>query len=307
MISVVIPVYNEQESLEGFYKELVRELRKLSEKYEIIFVDDGSFDASLTILQKIAKQDKTVRIFSFRKNHGKAEALSFGFQKANGAYVITLDADLQDKPSEIAKILDTLRKGFDVVCGWRKERKDSGKKILSSKLFNFLANTFWRLKLHDYNCGLKGYTKDAAKLLHLYGGMHRFIPALAFQQGFIVTEIPVEHDIRRFGKSKYGFSKIFKDIPDIFTMLFLTKYGNRPLHLFGFVGGILTLVGIVIFLYLSIIWFGGASIGRRPLFFVSILLIISGLQLSFTGFLADLILNVSQKEESNFSLRYSSD
>ena len=188
-----------------------------------------------------------------------------------------------------------------------KESQRCREKIVSSKIFNYLTNTFWGLSLHDYNCGLKGYTHDAAKSLHLYGGMHRFIPALAYQQGFTVTEVSVIHDERKFGKSKYGFSKIFKDVPDIFTMLFLTKYGHRPLHLFGMVGGITTFIGVLIFSYLSIIWMGGSSIGTRPLFFVSILLIISGLQLLFTGFLGDLILNISRKEEADIPLRFTTD
>lgn len=306
MISIVVPVYNEEESLEAFFSVLSSELKKLKKEYEILFIDDGSSDKSLVILKDFEKKDKNIRIFSFRKNRGKAEALTLGFQKAHGESIITLDADLQDKPSEIQKLLVALE-DYDVVCGWRKDRKDPGKKIISSKLFNYLTNKFWGLKLHDYNCGLKAYRTDAAKSLYLYGGMHRFIPALAYQQGFSVTELPVEHDIRKFGKSKYGFSKIFRDIPDIFTMLFLTKYGNRPLHLFGTVGGILTLIGTLIFLYLCIIWFGGVSIGRRPIFFVSILLIISGLQLFFTGFLADLIINISQKEKHTVPLKYSSE
>jgi len=308
MLSVVIPLYNEKESLKVFYAELAKEIQKFDEGYEIIFIDDGSTDVSLEILKQITKTDKQVKIYSFRKNNGKAEALTFGFGKAKGDYVVTLDADLQDKPSEIDKLLEEMKKGkWDLVCGWRKKRKDSMGKVFSSKLFNSIVSIFWGLKLHDYNCGLKAYSKDAAKSLNLYGGMHRFIPLLAYDQGFSVTEVAVEHDKRKYGKSKYGFSKIWKDLPDMFTMLFLSKYGKRPLHFFGIVGGIFFFFGILILIYLSIIHFQGHAIGRRPLLFLGMLLIIAGLQVWFTGFLADLIINISHKKNKEFFLKYSTE
>lgn len=308
MISVVVPVFNEKESLEAFYNELVREVRKLDKNYEIVFIDDGSTDFSLEILKQIAKTDKQVRIYSFRKNGGKAEALTLGFQKAKGDYIVTLDADLQDKPKEISKLLEKVKTGtWDVVCGWRKNRKDSVGKVFSSKLFNSIASMFWGLKLHDYNCGLKLYSKEAAKSLNLYGGMHRFIPLLVHDQGFMVTEVAVEHDERKYGKSKYGFSKIWKDLPDLFTMLFLSKYSKRPFHLFGVAGGIFVLVGIIVLIYLSYLHFQGIAIGQRPLLFFGMLLVISGFQLFFTGFLADLINNISSKQQKDFVLKYSSE
>jgi len=312
MLSVVVPVFNEEESLQVFYKELLRVAVGLDKDYELIFIDDGSTDSSLEILRDFAKKDNTVRIFSFRKNQGKAEALTFGFQKSLGDYIITLDADLQDKPKEISKLLEKAKdENWDVVCGWRKDRKDSISKVISSRLFNFLAGMFWGLKLHDYNCGLKLYSKESAKNLNLYGGMHRFIPLLAHDQGFTVAEVTVEHDKRKYGKSKYGFSKIWKDLPDIFTMLFLAKYGQRPLHFFGLVGGFLILIGTVVLIYLTTIWFGGESIGRRPLLLFGILLVIAGLQIFFTGFLAELIINSSKRqqriEREKAILKYESD
>ena len=308
MISAVVAAYNEKESLSPFYKELSLELKKLKMDYEIIFVDDGSTDESLKIIKKFAEKDKNIRIYSLRKNSGKAEALSLGFQKAKGDYIVTLDADLQDKPKEIAKLLNKAKTGgWDMVCGWRRERRDSAKKVISSKFFNFIVFAFWKLRLHDYNSGLKLYSKEAAKSLNLYGGMHRFTPLLAYDQGFSVTEVPVEHDIRRFGKSKYGFSKIWRDLPDIFTMLFLTRYSKRPLHFFGAIGGIFLLIGILISIYLTIVHFQGYAIGRRPLLFLGMLLIIAGFQVLFTGFLADLIINISQKQKREFNLRYSTE
>lgn len=299
MISIVVPVFNEEESLELFYKELYSVISRKNNTHEIIFLDDGSTDNSLETLKKIASKDKNVRIYSFRKNSGKAEALTFGFQKAKGETIVTLDADLQDKPSEIIKLTKKLDEGYDLVCGWRNNRKDPFKKVISSKFFNAIARTFWGLSLHDYNCGLKAYTKSAAQSLNLYGGMHRFIPLLVYQQGFKVTEVAVEHEKRRFGFSKYGFSKLWKDMPDILTMVFLAKYSNRPLHFFGTIGGILFMSGTLILSYLSVIHFLGETIGRRPLLFLGMLLVLAGFQVLFTGFLADLILNISQNNRNN--------
>jgi len=294
MISVVVPAFNEEESLEKFYSVLVSSLVKLG-SYEIIFVDDGSTDSSLALMKKIAAKDKKVRIFSFRKNQGKSEALTLGFKMAKGDYIVTLDADLQDRPEEISNLLDKLKEGFDLVSGWRKDRKDPLKTRLSSKFFNFTMSIFWGVHLHDYNCGLKVYTKDAAKSLNLYGGMHRFIPLLAAGKGFEVTEIPVVHEKRQYGKSKYGFSKIFKDVPDMFTILFLSRYAKRPLHFFGYIGGIISAVGSLILIYLAILHFLGQRIGNRPLLTFGILFVLAGFQVLFTGFLADLILHISSQ------------
>ncbi|MFH1833033.1 MAG: glycosyltransferase family 2 protein [Candidatus Levyibacteriota bacterium] len=308
MLSVIVPLFNEEESLPFLLAEIKKALFGISGEYEVIFVDDGSKDKSLDILKKFAKDDKNVRIFSFRKNIGKAEALTLGFQKARGDYIVTLDADLQDKPSEIFKLIKKIKDGYDLVCAWRKDRQDPFLKIISSKLFNFLAGSFWGLKLHDYNCGLKLYNQESVKGLHLYGGMHRFIPLIIHQQGFKVTEVAVSHEKRKFGKSKYGFSKLWKDLPDLFTMLFLTKYGNRPLHFFGMVGCVLLLLGVLILGYLTVIHFQGQAIGTRPLLFFGMLLILSGFQVFFSGFLADLMINKSYKKDAiEFPLKYSSE
>ena len=299
MISAVIPAYNEEESLEAFYKVLVPNLSKLDKEYEVIFVDDGSTDNTLNILKQFEKNNSNVKVFSFRKNKGKAEALTVGFEKAKGDLIVTLDADLQDRPEEIEKLIQKQKEGFDLVAGWRKDRKDALKTKLSSKLFNFLMSSFWGVHLHDYNCGLKLYTKEAVESLNLYGGMHRFIPLLVSEKGFNVTELAVRHEKRTLGKSKYGFSKIFRDIPDMFTILFLTKYAKRPLHFFVTVGGILFAIGILILLYLSALHFMGQAIGTRPLLTFGMLLVLAGFQVVFTGFLADLILHISEKNNDN--------
>ena len=299
MISAVIPAYNEQESLEAFYKVLIPNLSKLDKEYEVVFVDDGSTDNTLEVLKSFEAKNPNIKVFSFRKNKGKAEALTVGFQKANGDLIVTLDADLQDRPEEIGKLIEKQKEGFDLVAGWRKNRKDALKTKISSKLFNFLMSSFWGVKLHDYNCGLKLYTKTAAKSLNLYGGMHRFIPLLVTEKGFSVTELAIVHEKRKFGKSKYGFSKIFKDIPDMFTILFLSKYAKRPLHFFVAVGGTIGIIGFFILLYLSILHFMGQAIGQRPLLIFGMLLVLAGFQLLFTGFLADLILHISEKNNVN--------
>ncbi len=309
MLSIVVPVFNEEESLKNFYLELTKVTQSLKENYEVLFIDDGSKDRSLEILKNLADKNKNVRVFSFRRNLGKSEALTVGFSKAKGDYIVTLDADLQDKPSEIPKFIELNKKGIDLVCGWRKNRKDKKKMLVISKLFNKIMNLAFGLKIHDYNCGLKSYTSDLAKSLSLYGGLHRFIPLLAVQNGFTVDELVVEHDVRRFGKSKYGFSKIFKDVPDLFTMFFLAKYSKRPLHFFGFIGGGFAFLGFIVLSYLSYLRFHGETIGDRPLLLLGILLFITGLQIFFTGFLADLMINVFQSKsntETTFPLKYSS-
>lgn len=308
MLSVVVAAFNEEESILHFYGELKKFLPKLAKEYEIVFIDDGSFDNTLKLLQNLAEKDPNIKIFSFRRNHGKAEALTFGFQKAKGDLILTMDADLQDKPSEISKLINKQKVGYDLVSGWRKERKDSFAKIIFSKMFNVVASLFWGIKLHDYNCGLKLYTAEAAKSLNLYGGMHRFIPLLVAEAGFSVTEVEIVHDIRRFGKSKYSAIKVLTQMPDMMTMLFLSKFSKRPLHFFGFIGAVLLGLGVLISLYLSFLHFQGEAIGRRPLLFLGMLLIISGLQVAFTGLIADLILHISSKSEngSTVLLKYSS-
>lgn len=307
MISVIVPAYNEQESLLAFYKELTKSLSKLTKSYEIVFIDDGSTDKTLSILKDLEKENKSVKVFSFQKHRGKAEGLTLGFQKATGDLIVTLDADLQDKPEEIKKLIDMQKEGWDMVSGWRKYRKDSLFKVVTSKFFNAFASIFWGLSVNDLNCGLKLYTKKAAKSLNLYGGMHRFIPILLYSEGFSVTEVPIVHDKRKFGKSKYGLFKMFTDMPDMMTMLFLSKYSRRPMHFFGFIGLFFVLVGLVILTYLSFLHFHGKAIGDRPLLLLGILFMITGLQVAFTGILADLMTNLSHRDgPPHFILKYAS-
>jgi len=311
MISAVVPVFNEEESLPHFFKELLKYLPRLDKDYEIVFIDDGSTDSSLEILKDFEKRNKNVKVFGFRRNQGKAEALTLGFEKAKGDYIVTLDADLQDKPEEISKLFNKVKEGeFDVVSAWRKDRQDSFLRTFPSRVFNLLVIFFNGLKLHDYNSGLKVYTKEAAKSLHLYGGMHRFIPILADMNGFKVGEAPVKHSPRMYGKAKYGLSRLWKDLPDMFTMLFLSRYSKRPMHFFGPLGGLVFLIGLVVVIYFIVLHFQGVVISRRPLYIFGLIAVIAGLQILFTGFLADLIIHLSRKELNGGTegfLKYKSD
>jgi len=305
MLSVIVPAYNEEEAIEPFFRELKKFLPRES---EVLFVDDGSKDRTLPILQKLQKENKNIKIYSFRKNRGKSEALTLGFQKAEGDLMLTIDADLQDRPDQIEKLLKKQKEGFDIVSGWRKDRSDSLFKNITSKIFNSVSSIFFGLKVNDLNCGIKLYRKEAARSLNLYGGMHRFIPLLLYQEGFRISEVPVQHDKRKFGKSKYNFTKVFTELPDMGTMLFLSKYSKRPLHFFAPFGGVIFSFGFMILVYLSIIWLSGEPIGGRPLLFLGMILLISGLQILFTGFLADLFINKTTKEKNEeIMLKYKSD
>ena len=305
IISAVVTVLNEEGSLPQFYARLSKEFLKLHQKYEILFIDDGSTDKSLQTMKGFAKNDKHVKIFSFRRNYGKAEALTLGFQKAKGETIITLDADLQDKPEEVDKLITKMKEGYDLVTGWRKERKDKANMRFISKIWNYFLGILWGVHLHDYNCGLKIYSSECAKSLRLYGGMHRFIPLLAANNGFLITEVPVVHEKRLYGKSKYGFTKI-KDLPDMFTMLFVTKYNKRPMHFFGTVGGVFIFIGLIILSYLVIVHFQGQRIGNRPLLIFGALFVLAGIQIGFCGFLADLILLVAPSPQET-PIRFSTD
>jgi glycosyltransferase involved in cell wall biosynthesis len=311
-ISVVVPVMNEEESIPPFFKALMEVLPTLDKKYEVIFIDDGSTDASLSLLQELEKKHSYVHVYSFRRNLGKSDALMYGFMKAEGDLIFTLDADLQDKPSEMPKLLSKIHEGAEVVTGWKEDRKDKSYMVLISRLFNGVVNKMFNMHIHDYNCGFKLYVSEAAKSLRLYGGLYRFIPLLVAKQGFKVAEVPVEHAPRKFGKSKYGFSKLWKNIPDMFTMLFLVKFNKRPLHFFGVIGGAFLLIGTIMLGYLSILHFFGESINRRPLLIFGMLFMISGFQIFFTGFLADLMIHISEEnnmltlDKKQYPIKYSS-
>ena len=234
-ISIIVPVLNEEGSLDKFYNETTKSLNEYS-NWEIIFIDDGSDDESYNIMRKLADEDNRVSIIQFFKNFGKADALSEGFKQANGDVVITIDADLQDDPAGIPKLVEKIQEGWDVVSGWKKDRKDPISKRLPSKLFNMVTRYLTGIKIHDFNCGLKAYRRKVVKSIDIYGGLHRYIPAIAGQKGFSITEIAVNHRPREFGETKYGGNRLFHGFFDLFTMLFTGKYFDRPLHFFGSIG-----------------------------------------------------------------------
>ena len=296
-ISIVIPVFNEEESIEILHAEISEVLNQYP-KWEIIFIDDGSHDGSYSIMKKIADQNHNISIIRFFKNFGKADALSEGFNQSKGDIIITMDADLQDDPSEIPSLIEKIQKGWDVVSGWKKNRQDPLSKKIPSRLFNFVTRILTGIKIHDFNCGLKAYKRKVINSIDVYGGLHRYIPVLASQKGFSVSEIEVNHRAREFGQTKYGGNRLFHGFFDLFTMLFTGKYFNRPLHFFGFIGIILFMAGIIISFYLTIGWLQGIWIGNRPIFFLGILLLIVGIQFFSLGLLGELFIkNTVQSEK----------
>lgn len=306
-VSVVIPVYNEKESIKELLARIKESFVTWRKTYEILFIDDGSIDGSFELLKTLERQTPEVKVYSFRKNVGKSYALMMGFQKAEAEFVVTLDADLQDDPQNIKPLYTTLLAGkYDMLSGWRKVRHDSSIKKISSQLFNRVIGYLFDLHVHDVNSGIKIYRSYVVKDLKLYGGLHRFIPLLVHELGYKVGEKKVLHHSRKYGVSKYKMSKVITDIPDLVTMYFLTKYTRRPLHFFGKIGSIVFSAGFVVLVYLSILRFSGESIGRRPLLIFGVMCVISGMQIILTGLIADLIVNVSMRSEEKLPMRYES-
>ncbi|WP_461830221.1 glycosyltransferase family 2 protein [Aquifex sp.] len=291
MISIVIPAYNEEENIPILYERLKKVLENLGEDYEIIFVDDGSTDRTYEILKEIAQKDKKVKVIRFRRNFGQTAAMYAGFEHAKGDVIITMDADLQNDPEDIPRLLEKMKEGYDIVSGWRKDRKDPFfSRKLPSMIANWIISKVTGVHLHDYGCTLKAYRADIAKQYRLYGDMHRFLPALAKRFGAKITEIPVKHHPRLYGKSKYGIGRTIRVILDIFLVKFLNEYITRPLYVFGGLGLILFSIGFLIELYLTVLkLFFGQDIGHRPLLILGVLLILSGIQLVSTGIIAELI------------------
>lgn len=294
-ISVVIPIYNEEENLPILYKKLKSVLEVLREKegksYEIVFVNDGSKDKSWQIIKEIAQKDNTVVGVNFRRNFGQTAAMSAGFEVAKGDIIITMDGDLQNDPEDIPKLLQKIEEGYDIVSGWRKDRKDAFiSRTLPSRIANWLISIVTGVHLHDYGCSLKAYKSEIAKNLDFYGEMHRFLPALSKPFGAKVVEIPVKHHPRIYGKSKYGISRTFKVILDLILVKFLLDYRTKPLRVFGGTGFLLSFIGFMVMFYLSCekLCFG-KSIGDRPLLTFGMLLFITGIQLISTGIIAELI------------------
>jgi len=289
-VSVIIPVFNESENVYLLAEKITKAFEKINKTYEIIFIDDGSSDNTPQALKQLSVQDNRIRTVVFRRNFGQTAGLSAGFDYAKGKIIITMDGDLQNDPEDIPRLLEKLEEGYDVVSGWRKDRKD---KLVSRKIPSMIANKIISkltgVYLHDYGCALKAYKAEIAKEIPLYGELHRFIPALASIEGAKIIEIPVNHHARKFGKSKYNILRTFKVILDLITVVFLRKFITRPLHMFGRPGLFSLAAGILICAYLAFEKiFYGLEIGNRPLLLLGILLIITGIQFINSGILAEI-------------------
>lgn len=300
-VSIVVPLYNEEESLPELTKA-IEEALAATFKYEIIFVDDGSTDRSFAVVQQLSINDKRVKGISFRHNYGKSVALQAGFERVQGDYVVTMDADLQDDPNEVPEMIAMLKGGLDLVSGWKKERFDPISKTVPSKFFNFVTRKAAGIHLHDFNCGLKAYRKEVVENIYLYGELHRYIPMLAKQEGFTrIGEKVVKHHPRKYGKTKFGLSRFINGFLDLITILFVQKYFQKPMHFFGSVGILLLSAGTVINIYLACIKIlFGAGIGDRPLLFLGILLMVLGVQFLSTGLIGELVnINHVRRQKPN--------
>ena len=297
-ISFVIPVYNEKDSLVELYEEIISSIG--SKKYEIIFIDDGSTDGSVEILRNLTMKDNNLVLIQFYRNYGKSAALSEGFKRADGDCIVTMDADLQDNPAELDNLLLKLNEGYDVVSGWKKNRKDPLSKRIPSKFFNLVTRIFTGVKIHDFNCGLKIYRKSVIKTLDIYGGRHRYIPALAGQKKFKVSEIVVNHRPRKHGETKYGGRRFFHGFFDLISVLFLSKYIQSPLYFFGQLGLFAFTAGSIIegyVLYLK--YFEGEPFAKHfALLILGVLLIVIGIQFFSIGLIGEMIANSNQDKEA---------
>lgn len=292
-ISIVIPLFNEEESLGELTDWILRVVNRENLSFEIIFVDDGSTDSSWKIIEDLNISNSNIKGIRFRRNYGKSAALNRGFDLAKGDVVITMDADLQDSPEEIPDLYRLIKtEGFDIVSGWKKKRHDPIGKRLPSKFFNWTTRRISKLKLHDFNCGLKAYKNVVVKNIEIYGEMHRYIPVIAKWAGFSkITEKVVNHNARKYGKSKYGLERIMKGYLDLISLTFVSKFGKRPMHFFGLIGTLLFFIGLLIAGYLAYakVFMMEYKMTDRPLFYFGLLAMVMGTQVFVAGFLAEMI------------------
>lgn len=302
-LSVVVPVLNEEQALPSLLDELELACGKLDLEYEIVVVDDGSSDNTFVRLAERVRGDSRLGVIRLRQNFGKSEALAVGIVHTTGDVVVTIDGDGQDDPADLPRLLEKQAEGFGVVSGWKRDRQDVASRRMASRLFNLFSTKATGLNLHDMNCGFKAYDGKCARSIDLYGEMHRFVPALASQNGWNVAEVPVNHRVRAHGKSRFGLERYLRGALDLMTVVFLGRYQARPLHFFGGIGMGFTFLGTLICIYLTIVKLGGDPIGQRPLLFLGVLLIVVGVQLLTLGLLGQLLVvtrrggpGVSEKE-----------
>jgi len=306
-LSVLIPLYNERDNLHPLFQKITEVLDGNGLEWEVIFVDDGSDDGSAEIISDLEASSSRVKVVSLRRNFGKSAALDTGFQEAKGKWVVIMDADLQDDPEEIPGLIEMLSDGYDLVSGWRFDRQDRFIKKYTSRIYNWVTSSMSGIKLHDFNCGLKAMVKEVPVSISLYGELHRYIPVLAYWKGFRVTEKKVKHHPRAFGVSKFGVYRFFAGFMDMLTVMFLTRYAKKPLHLFGGAGLLLFIVGVLINGYLVMLSLLGVDFIRvRPLLFLGILLMLIGFQLISTGLLGEMMAMSLNRKKGQDVIRKSS-
>ena len=289
VISVIVPVHDEERSVALLHDELASALEPLDEPWEVVFVDDGSTDGTFSALTRLHAAHENVRVVRLRRNFGKATALQAGFAEAQGDVVVTIDGDLQDDPAEIPRLLAKLEEGFDLVSGWKTKRRDPLTRRIPSRIFNAVTGRLSGLRLHDLNCGLKAYRAEVVRGMPIYGELHRFIPVLAHYRGFRVAELPVNHRPREHGRSRYGMERYVRGFLDLLTVTFMGRYRHRPLHLFGGLGLLLGALGTIVLVYLTVLKLTGEAIGHRPLLTLGVLLVVVGVQLLSLGLVSELI------------------
>ena len=288
-LSIVVPLYNEEESLPLLVERLLQVLRPMGHPFELVLVDDGSSDATTTVLRRLASETPELVAVLLRRNYGQTPAMAAGFDASRGGVIITLDGDLQNDPADIPLLLEQLEQGYDLVSGWRHQRQDHAvSRLLPSKVANRLIARVTGVRLHDYGCSLKAYRRELLEDMNLYGELHRFLPALAFIEGARITEVKVNHEARRFGKSKYGIDRTFRVLMDLLTVWFMKRFLTRPMYVFGLGGLSAILLGSGLSVYLLLLKLGGAEIGQRPLLLLAVLALITGVQLFCFGLLAEL-------------------
>ena len=303
-VSVLVPVLDEEGTVAELARRVALVLDDLNLQFEIIFIDDGSKDGTVREVRRAHELDSRTRLVGLRRNFGKAAALSAGFDAAGGRLVVTMDGDLQDHPEEIPRMLEALEANeLDLVSGWKKNRRDPASKRYPSKLYNWVTRRLAKVDLHDFNCGFKVYRREVLEQVSIYGELHRYIPVLAHEQGFRVGEIDVEHHPRTRGVSKYGWDRFYKGLLDLITVLFITRYARRPLHLFGVVGLVFLGAGFVINGYLAVLWFQGAWLSNRPLLLLGTLLMVMGIQILTTGLLGEMITFKNFRRRESYSIR----
>ncbi|MEM9595332.1 MAG: glycosyltransferase [Acidobacteriota bacterium] len=304
-VSVLVPVLDEEESIQELVSRVTAVLEGTGHSFEIVFVDDGSTDRTAEAVRAEHRRDPRVKLVRFRRNFGKAAALSAGIEHSRGAIVITIDGDLQDVPEEIPRMLEKLEsEDLDLVSGWKRDRQDPPSKRYPSKLFNWVTRRLAQVDLHDFNCGFKVYRREVLEQVAIYGELHRYIPVLASRRGFRIGELPVTHARRRHGHSKYGWDRLYKGLLDLITVLFITKYTRRPLHLFGVIGLASAGLGFAINAYLALLWlFFDQPLSNRPLLLLGVLLMLLGFQVLTTGLLGEMITFKNFRRTESYSIR----